>query len=82
MLSSPQPLSYCVPQGSVRGPTAFTKYSVSVGHIARKICISYSVYTDGTQLYVTFKAADQQTLKHPSNVYTRLCAGIEGLNDF
>ena len=48
------PLRYGVLQGSVLGPFLFTQYTVSIGAICRKHGVSYQLYVDDIQIYVTF----------------------------
>ena len=53
-LSSPKTSDCGLPQGSVVGPTCYSIYTLPVGDIARHHSISYHLYADDTQLYVSF----------------------------
>ena len=53
-LSTPSIADYGLPQGSVFGPLGYTVYTLPVGDIARHHQISYHIYADDTQLYISF----------------------------
>ena len=48
------PLKHGVPQGSVAGPPIFTAYAQPVASIITRSQVSYHIYADDTQLYVSF----------------------------
>ena len=58
-LSKDAELSYGVPQGSVLGPRGYCMYTVPLGAILRHHKMTYMVYADDTQAYVTFNGETQ-----------------------
>ena len=54
VLSDMHILDFGVPQGSVLGPLGFILYTSPVGNIIRKHGLSFHVYADDTQMYMSY----------------------------
>jgi hypothetical protein len=63
IFSEPHHMNYGLPQGSIVGPGSFKIYIIPIGRIIRKHHISYHMYADDIQLFLSFKPSDPNSIQ-------------------
>jgi len=76
--SKPVLLKCGVPQGSVFGPKKYTTYAKSLGAILRRRGLSYHLYADDTQLYISLKPKEDAAKVQSVSLIEICLTDIEG----
>ena len=61
--SEPCIMNYGLPQGSIVGPGSFKIYTIPIGRIIRKHNISYHMYADDIQLFLSFNPEEHDSIQ-------------------
>ena len=77
--SEKKSLNCGVPQGSVFGPILFSSYIQPLGKIISNTTLSYMLYADDSQLYISFKPNDPTSL---CNVITAITSCVAHIRDW
>ena len=62
-LSAEHVMNYGLPQGSTVGPLSFTVYIIPLGRIITKYGLSYHMYADDLQLYISFDPSNPSSIQ-------------------
>ena len=66
-----------MPQGSVLGPVLFTLYTSPLGDIARHHKVSFHLYADDTQLYLSFKTGLREDMAQATLIVEKCVRNID-----
>jgi hypothetical protein len=77
--SSPCPLLYGVPQGSVLGPILYTAYTTPLCHVISEHSMNYHFYADDTQIWLPVNFDDSLSLQ---NSISRIEACLEEISQW
>ena len=63
-------MDYGLPQGSIVGPRAFTIYIIPIGRTIKRHGLSYHMYADDIQIYISFEPTDLSAIHAALNKLT------------
>ena len=70
-------LNYGLPQGSIVGPLSFTVYTIPIGRIIKKYGLSYHLYADDIQLYISFDPSNNSSIESALSILSKCINDIE-----
>ena len=70
-------LDYGLPQGSIVGPLSFTVYTIPIGRIIQKHGLSYHLYADDVQLYISFDPSSNLSIDSALSKLTKCISDIQ-----
>ena len=70
-------LEYSLPQGSIVGPLSFTIYTIPIGRVIQQHEVSYHLYADDIQLYISFDPSSASSISHALLTLTKCINDIE-----
>jgi hypothetical protein len=70
-------LDYGLPQGSIVGPLSFTVYTLPIGRIIQEHGLSYHLYADDVQLYISFEPSSSSSIESALSTLTKCINDIQ-----
>ena len=70
-------LDYGLPQGSIVDPLSFTVYTIPIGRIIQKYGVSYHLYADDVQLYISFDPSSNLSITSALSKLTKCISDIQ-----